>query len=325
MKIDKDAVFLYSENARGKIKEIAMRLKKSSQRVKYSLAVLEKEKVVYNPYCIFDYSHLGLILFRVYFKGGYIGDNDTKAIRNTLNNNPYLLSMYELSGEFDLVLEIAVPNPSRFNKELRKMTSQIPSLNTYKILLNVVTHIYPRSYLSKNLLGKNQEPSIIIGGDREIENFSPKEMAVLKHLLDKPTQRLTTLSEQVNLNIKTIIITLHELQHRKTIRGFRFIIDHNQLGINKFRLFLKLHNYTEEGENQLMSYLLKTKEIVQVNKTVGDWNMEVDLETPDKVRMRLVVSEIRENFKDLIETFNIMEFYRYYKKSYLPTYLFEQA
>ena len=74
-----------------------------------------------------------------------------------------------------------------------------------------------------------------------------------------------------------------------------------------------------------MSYLLKTKEIVQVNKTVGDWNMEVDLETPDKVRMRLVVSEIRENFKDLIETFNIMEFYRYYKKSYLPTYLFEQA
>ena len=73
-----------------------------------------------------------------------------------------------------------------------------------------------------------------------------------------------------------------------------------------------------------MDYLLKTKEIVQVHKTVGDWDLELDIESPDKTTVRKLTIEIREGFRDIIETFNIMEFYHYYKRSYLPKYLFEK-
>src|SRR3989338_7941604 len=116
--VDRYLVFLYSENARIKLRELSTILKKSSQRLKYALQVLEREGIVHSPHGIFDYSYFGQILFRVYFKGGYISEQDKTTILATLKENPYLVSVYEFSGEFDLVMELAAPNPSRFNKEL---------------------------------------------------------------------------------------------------------------------------------------------------------------------------------------------------------------
>ena len=342
-KPDLDLVFLYSENSRIRLRELAALLKKSPQRIQYTLGVLEREGIVHNAHGIFDYSYFGQILFRVYFKGGYISEQDKTGILAILKDNPYLLSVYEFSGEFDLVMELAAPNPSRFNKELKKIAGIIPTLNNYKILLNVVTHMYPRAYLLNKAsttmqtnslqnihplqgmqpLDKTPEQSIIIGGDREIQQFDDKELRILHHLLLEPKLRLRTLAAKTHLNIKTVQSTLQQLKKKKIIRGFRSILDYNTLGIHKFRLFLKLHNHSEEREAQLMHYLLRINEIVGANKTVGDWNLEIDIESLDKSRIRHLIAELRHEFKDLIESFNMMEFHKYYKKTYLPRYLFE--
>lgn len=325
IKYDKDLLFLFMENARGKIKTLSMVLKKSPQRLKYSLKLLEKESIANNPHCIFDYSYFGLILFRVYFKGGYISEKDKVDIINKLKENKYIVAMYELSGEFDLAIEIESPNPSRFNKELKKVANLIPTLTNYKILLNVVTFIYPRSYMATddNII-KRVRQHIVVGGDRDIKSFNNSEMEIMKNLLYNPKIRLKTLAKSSDLNIKTTISILKDLQEKQIIKGFKYVIDTNKLGISKFRLFLKLHHLTRERESQFMDFMVKTKEIVQVNMTVGDWDMEVDIESFDKTTIRYLTIKIRENFKDIIETFNIIEFYQYYKKSYLPLQLFDQ-
>ena len=325
VKFDRSLLFLYSENARAKIKDLSGTLKKSSQRLKYSIEKFEKEGIINNAHCVFDYSYFGIILFRVYFKGGYISEKDKAEIIKKLVINPYIVSICELSGEFDLALELGAPNPSRFNKELKNIATLIPTLNNYKILLNVVTHIYPRYYLIEDYSAITHiEGEKIIGGDRIIEDFSQNEISIMKNLQISPKIRLTTLARQSSINIKTAVSILKNLENKKIIKGFKYVLDTGKLGINKFRLFLKLHNVSKEREQQLMDFMLKTKEIVQLNKTVGDWDMEVDIESADKNRIRFLTIQIRENFKDIIETFNIIEFSKYYMKSYLPKYLFEK-
>ena len=320
---DRDLIFLYSENARIRIKDISTIIKKSPQRLKYTLRMMDKEGLIHSPHCIFDYSYFGLLLFRVYFKGGYISERDKNNIIEKLSENPYITSMYELSGEFDLAIEIASLNPSRFNKELKKISDLIPTLNNYKIILNVVTHLYPKFYLLRNSnLVSNVPQELIIGGDRRVTVFNKNEMNIIKNLLNNPKLRLTHLARQSDINIKTAISIIKNLQEKKIIKGFKHMIDINKLGIYKFRLFLKLHNLSKEREEELLNYMLKTKEITQINKTVGDWDMEIDIETLDKNKARYIILQIREEFKELIETFNIIEFYQYYKKSYLPSFLF---
>jgi DNA-binding Lrp family transcriptional regulator len=320
-----DLLYLAAENARGKIKDFAQTVKKSPQRTKYTLRNLLREGILYNPYCIFDYSYFGLILFKVYFKGGYISDRDKTEIIKKLSENNYVVAMYELNGEFDLCIDIESPNPSRFNKELRKVCSLIPSLNNFKMILNLVTHIYPRSYLLKNSpLAQNFEQEIIIGGDREVEVFTENEMRVLKNLLNNPLLRMSHLAKLSGLNIKTTALVVKTLRRRKIIKGFKYVIDTNKMGIYKTRLFLTLHNISQERENQMLDYFLKVPEVVQANKTIGDWNMEVDVESNDKTKIKHIISQLREEFKDLIAYFNMIEFHQYYEKTYLPRYMFQE-
>lgn len=321
-KYNDDIIFLFSENARTKLKDFSFLLQKTPQRLEYALKVLEKDNIVYNPHCIFDYAYFGLLLFRVYFKSGYISEKDKLEIIKKLNENPYVVSLYELSGEFDLTIEIEAPNPSKFNKELRKIISYNPTLNKFKIILNLLTNIYPRLYLTNINKVDNIQREIIIGGDKEKLNFNNNEMIVMKNLLKNPKARLTSLAKISSLNVKTVNSIIKNLKNRKIIMGFKHIVDTNKLGINKFRLFLKIHNLNRERSMQLMNYMFKTQEIIQINKTVGEWDMEVDIESQKKEIIRQLINNLRENFKDVIEDFNIMEFYKYYKRLYLPEYLF---
>ncbi len=323
---NRDLLFLYGENARAKIKDLGVALKKSPQLLKHTLKGLEKGGIVTAPHCIFDYSYFGQVLFRVYFKGAYVSEHDKAEIISKLHDNHYIVSIYELSGEYDLVLEVAAPNPSRFNKELKKIASIVPTLNNYKILLNVVTHIYPRLYLptTEKLLEHYVNQEIIIGGDRGVTSFTKNEMGVMKVLLQHPKTRMSHLAKATHLNIKTVTGILKGLHQRRIVKGYKYIVDPEKMGVSRFRLFLKLHNLSLERETQLLAFVMKTKEIVQVHKTVGDWDMEVDIESLDKTRIRSLTIQMREQFKDLIENFNIVEFYQYYKKTNLPMHLFEQ-
>ncbi len=323
-RIDKETLFVFTENSRARLKDASAMLKKTPQRLKYSLKVLEDEGILSEPFCIFDYSRFGFILFRVYFKGGYIGDKDKESIVKKLIQNSHVVSIYELSGEFDLAIEMAAPNPSRFNKELKKVADLVKTLNAYKVVLNLVTHIYPRSYLLKtNELLMGRENDVIIGGDRGIERFTDNEMSVMEALLKNPTIRMTVLSREAKINVRTAKSIVKGLENRNIIEGYKWIVDPNKMGINKFRLFLKLHNVTQERDTEMLDYMISKKEIVQLNRTVGDWDMEVDIEALDKTAIRKVIHNLRQEFTDVIETFNMIEFYRYYKRSYLPISAFE--
>ena len=353
MKIDYNMLYLKSENARMRLKAVSKALRKSPQRLKYNFDVFEKEDIIKNPYCIFDYSYFGLVLFRAYLRGVYVAEQDKKRIIDELRENPYIVSVYGLTGEYDLVVEFASPNPSKFNKELKKIVNLMPTLNDYKIVLNIVTHIYPRHYLvrtndpktrkrnnSETTKRKTIRPAgmidtkitdyqphyieKVIGGDREREVFNENEMKVIKTLLAHPTSRLSNLAKNSELNVKTVKSIMSSLVKKNVIRGFRYTIDKDKLGVHAFRLFLKLHHLIQERETSLMNYLRNTKEIIQTNKTVGDWDMEIDIESLDNGKIRHIILQIREEFKDIIERFNLIEFHDSYKKSYLPSYLFKE-
>jgi DNA-binding Lrp family transcriptional regulator len=314
-----DIAFLYSENARAKIKDIAQVLKKSSQRVKYNIDVLEKESIVQLPHALLDHSYLGLLLFRVYFQGGYISEEDKTEIIRKMKENQYVTSVYEMGSGYDLVVELISPNPSRFNKEIKKLTSYVPSLNTYTAVLNIVTHVYPRLFISGVPVDVPKE--IIIGGDRVIENFTETERSVLRCLIEDPKQGLSTLAKKAGIHQKTVNATLRSLKIKKILKGYKFVLNSKKLGIRKFRLFISLHNISQEREDKLINFCLRTEEVVQLNKTIGDWDIEIDIAGFSEERIRQVTMRMRQDFKDLIQSFDVVEVYSFHKKSYLPMFI----
>ena len=320
---------MYSENARIKIKEIARALNLSNQRVKYNIKRLNENGIIYQPYCIFDYSYFGLIIFKVYFKGAYASEAEKEKLIEELKKNQFITAIYDIGGEFDLVIEMESPNPSRFNKEFKKIITQHNRLKNYKIVLNIVSHLFPRNYLIRNKELRNYFPDdIIIGGDRERLVFDDKENKIIENLLNKPIMRMSFLAKKTGINVRTTKKIFTKLQYEKVskekvVNGVKYLINNSKIGITRIRLFLKLHNITQESENELIRYTTEVPEILHLNKTVGDWEVEIDIEAFDKRRIREIVMEIKEKFIGIIENFNSIEFNQFYLRQYLPRYLFE--
>ena len=220
------------------------------------------------------------------------------------------------------LLSLPCPNPSRFNKELKKLISQNATLSNYKVLLNVVTHNYPSYYLTRRSTLHKLNSEKITGGDRERADFSENDLLVIKHIVENPEIRITALAKVTKLNIKTVKTIIRNLTKKRIMKDFKYTVNTNNLGINKSIIFLKLHNLSVESEADIIKFMRTTDEIVQVNKTVGDWNMEVHIASPDKAKIRLITRKLREEFKEQIVQFNLIEFLMHYKKEYLPRYLF---
>lgn len=322
-KKDYEFIYLRSENSRERLKSIAQKLGKTSQRLKYNEKTALKDNIISKPYMIFDYSHMGLILFKVYFRGVYMSDKNRQVVINVLEKNSYITSIYELTGGFDLVIEFMSPNPSKFNKQLRNIVTALPALNDYKTVLNLVTHIYPRNYLVKKRI-KLHKIEKIIGGDRKVDEFSENEIKVIGGLFENPVTKYTRLARKIKLNVRTVKKIMKNLEKKRRIRGYKYLLNTEKLGIDSCRLFLNLHNLSKEREFEFMSYLMNSKEVVQVNKTVGDWGMEIDIEAFGKNRIRQIIVNMKEEFKDIIQDFSLIDFYKYHKRAYLPSYLFEE-
>ncbi|MFT4310401.1 MAG: Lrp/AsnC family transcriptional regulator [Candidatus Woesearchaeota archaeon] len=320
--LEKELLFVVSELADTRLQDIARTLRWSAQRVHYAIKALEKKGVLGSAFSVIDYSYFGQLLFRVYCRGAYIREKDRDQLLVYLQKHACVVALYEMDGEYDLVIEMCAPNPSHFYKELRDIIEKYPSLQRHDIVLNIVTYLYPRSYLVKKEYA--QLPShIIIGGDRTLYTLSKQEILFLQHLVKDPLANIRSLTKRTSMHSVTIHKMRKELQEQKILRATKYIVHHQSIGLLSYRIFLQLHNLTNEKEQELRDFLLHTKEVVRMHKTIGSWHMEIDIESFDRNRIRHFSIHLREDFKDIIASYNSIEWHAFYKRTYLPQYLFD--
>ncbi|MCF7861759.1 Lrp/AsnC family transcriptional regulator [Candidatus Woesearchaeota archaeon] len=306
---EKKFLYLYSDNCRMTYSQLGKKIKKSPQNTRYYISTMEKDRIL-NYNTLVDYSYLGLLMFRVYFKGGFA--QGIGPLKEYISKSGYLSSISTISGQYDLSMEFLAKNPSRFNKELKQLVQDYKELSNYDLIINVVTHIFPKSYLL------NKTDDIIIGGDRNPLKLSGAEMELLKLLVNEPRIRLTEMARRSQMNIKTVISRLRILQE-ELILGYKTEFDMNRFGIYKNRITLKLHNINVLTEQNLLKFCVQNPHIITLNKTMGLWDIEIDIETPDMVKFREIFFMIREQFKDIIQSFNYFRIFNTPFRKYVPS------
>jgi len=319
-KINKRLLYLYGENCRISLSKIAKKIHKSPQLVKYTVNRLEKEGIVPFYYTIIDYACFDMLLFKVYFMGGCSTSSELKLLIKKLMQNPYVTSIYEIGGQYDLLVEFMAQNPSKFNKELKLLIKEYGELNNYDVIINIVSHLYPRAYLMPSN-GKVKDfllPSqIVVGGDRNKIALNNNEERVLSTLVRNPKIRLTSIASNLKINIKTVIAAIKSLESKKVIRAYKFALDMQKCNLIKNKITLKLHNIDIKKEKKMLNFCLNNPNIVKFSKTIGEWDVEIDVETSSPTEFREIYLKIREEFKEVIRSFNSYRIYKLFKHNYL--------
>ena len=280
------------------------------------------DRGVIQRFCtLIDYSKLNVLNFRVYFKVSYINEEKFEELISYLVSEPHVSWMAACGGRYDLICTFFTLNPSQFNKTLRGIMAKFPEqLKNYTVLTTVVIRGFGRKYLFKDF---SVLPETIFGGDRKPEEVDDIDMKILSKIAEDARVSSVKIGEKLSLTPKTVIQRIKKLQNREIIVGFKPLLNSRKMGYTSTLLLIKYHNVSSDLENDLIQYLKAHPHVVSAVKTLGEWDIEIEVEVEEAVELRKVEMEIRQKFALLIQQIESIPLYQSYKKNFFPRFLIE--
>ncbi|MBD3249602.1 winged helix-turn-helix transcriptional regulator [Candidatus Woesearchaeota archaeon] len=306
-------------DARMSFSTIGKKLKKSQQQISYTVNSMVRKGILQKFYTVMDYSKFGAISFRVYFRVNYIDEKRFLEFIKHLAKDSHVSRISACGGRYDLLCNFLTYNPSKFNKNLRAIIEKFSEqVHDYLILTNIVTREYGRKYLMKEIL-----PEHIVGGDRYPENIDDADMQILSQISEDARKSSVDIASSLSVNPKTVINRIKKLKQKKVIRCFRPQINPEKAGMASYMLMLKYHNISAKEEKELVNFLRIHKNILRLTKTIGKWDMEIEIEVKNPMELRKVEMQMRQKFSSIIQNISAIPVYYTYKYSYFPEFILE--
>ena len=309
------------QGARRPFSAIAKHLKTSQQLVSYLVNAIEKKGIMKGYYTLIDYSKLDVLNFQVYLKVSYINKEKFDTLVEFLAAEPHTGIVLSCGGRYDIICSFFAKNPSQFNKACRAVIEKFPEqIKDYIILTIIVNRDFGRKYLFKDsaLLMQN-----VIGGDREPEEIDETDMKILDALSQDARKNAVMIGQNIDLTPKSIIERIKKLHSRRIIKGFRPMIYPRKMGIIPILLLIKYHNISVNLENEMINFLKFHPAVVSILKTLGEWDIEIRIETLNQAEFRKTEIEIRQKFATLIQQIESIPIYKAHKVNYFPKFLLE--
>lgn len=311
-------------NARTPLTKIGKKIRMSQQRISYALDSLIKSKVIGGFFTLIDYAKLDILNFRVYFKVSYTNPEEFAELIESLTKEPSVSWIATCGGRYDLLCTFFASNPSNFNKTLKDIMRKFPNqLENYTVLTTIVIRNFGRKYLFSDTTYIPKQ--IIIGGDRPVEPIDSTDLNILGLISENARMSAVEIGTKLEITAKTVIERIKKLRKRKIIKGFRPVLNVGPTGRMTFILTIKSHNVTPELEDDLIKFIRYHPNIVSITKTLGEWDLEIQIEVESWFLYRKIVFEIRQKFKSLIQEIETTPLYEaYFKITYFPKFLLGQ-
>jgi Lrp/AsnC family leucine-responsive transcriptional regulator len=312
------------ENARRPASLLSRNTKMSQQLVGYKIKKFLRDRVIWNFYAQVDYAKLGYLRFSAHFKILYISKEHVRHLISHFINHPSVVCVEECGGRWDLVVTYMALNPSHFNKVLKETMHRFPKqLRECTVLTTVVIHEFARKYLPKRRKPEKQGRSRIVGGDRDYLQLEETDRRIVHKLLDNARASATEIAREIGLTANTVIQHRKRLVKSQLIKGYRPLLSLNRLGYGQHHILIRYHNLSADAENSILEYCRINPYVVRFTKTLGLYDLWLDLETTSPLEFRSVCVELREKYGEIIQDFESFPVYRVYYRSYLPQEYFQ--
>lgn len=137
-------------------------------------------------------------------------------------------------------------------------------------------------------------------------NLDAKDMKILSMLFGNAREKGQTIAKKVGLTPEGVNYRMKRLAREGVLNGYTAWFDARKLGFNYYKMLLWLRGSTREQERKFLAYCLQRDEVVYVNKTMGSWDMEVDIIARSNEEMHGFVREIKTKFGDFIGRHEIL-------------------
>lgn len=145
-----------------------------------------------------------------------------------------------------------------------------------------------------------------------------KDKKILFELDKNSRSPLTKIAKKVQLSRESILYRLNKYKENEIIRGFITVVDMAKLGFTNHKVFVKLHNITQNQEKDLINFLIKHPFISWVSSCDGNYSIIFAVKARSMIELDKVIKEIEGKYwkfikeKDISTIISAHHFYRDY-------------
>lgn len=311
---DRRILFELDKNARITTTKIGKNIRKSKQFVDYRIKRLEEEGVLTGYITVIDYSKLGYQSIRVYFKFHDITPEKQDELENNLIKDKEVWWLVTTEGQWDVAYALAVKNVLEFYDYWDKiMTKYRKHISKRSIV--IYTHIrqYPKSYIVSQ---KNTERGTLVGASKEVIVVDKLDIQLLKILSDNGRMPLLEIANKLDTSPQVIRNHIKKLEEKKIIQGYRALIDVSFLGYRYYKSYINLLN--TERLQELEQFCLQHPNILNVNRTIGGRDFEIELQAKSFDEFDSIMNELRREFAGMIDDYEFVIAREEKKMVYFP-------
>jgi DNA-binding Lrp family transcriptional regulator len=311
---DRKILVELDRNARQTDSAIAKKLKISKQVVNYRIQQLINKKIITNFYTIVNVGIMGLNSYYVFLQFEKINKEQERKLLEKINSLSYVGWLVSGMGRWDAIICLNVESILDFEKSL----NQIIDLCGKHMHEYIFTTLIEAEHLNYKFLGSKLEGHLIkqtVGINKsKIDKLDEKILAIISQNARLP---ITDISEKAKLPLHVVSYHLKNLVKSKIVEGFKPKLDINKMGYQWHLLLIQFQTTTEERKKQFIDFCRNHNKIYYITKTIGSYNLMLDLHVNDVGEFKDLLLELKDKFSDVIRLYESMTIFNEYKISYL--------
>ena len=313
---DKKILYELDVDSRQSNKQIAKRVGMSEQVVGNRIRRLQHLGIIEYFFVKTNPSVLGYMHIKIYLRLHNITTLKEEELLKELNQQKNIYWLSSLRGKYDLVASIYVKNIADFTKRYEEIFGK---WREYILERNVIVLERGFTYTKSYLIPKKISESITysIGEEKEIK-LDKVDISLLKVLNKDGRKPLIDIAKQLKVSSDTIRYRINNLKKSGIITGFGVKIDHSKLNNQYHLIFLKLQNMNLDKYKKLEQLAQINKNVIIFIKTIGDHDIELEVETTNNDELDELMKTLRDRFVSEIKDYEILEVTREHRMTYYP-------
>lgn len=308
--LDKKILYELDQEGRESFAKIAKTIGTTTQVVKYHYDKLINSGIIKHFWAFVDYDKAGYSFFWGYWlKFSGLTKETEENMYADFKANKHIPIIMRCDGYADVLLGIIGQDIFHHNKVLQSIFAKY---GKYITMSNIVVGLgfikFPRSYLigEENKIGS----FAVSGGTIKTKKLSEVDRKIISLLQEDGRIDFTQIAKILEVSISLVHKHYYNLLNKEVITKITYTLDYEKIGMVFYRILFEIVQYDKEQAVSLYKFCEIHPNIINYVKIMGDWQLILDIEIENRGKLRELLREIKNNFKNIIHRIEINEIYK---------------
>lgn len=138
-----------------------------------------------------------------------------------------------------------------------------------------------------------------------VKKLTQSDLNLLAELEDDARQPLSNLAKRLKISQQLLSYRMQALKKRKILGGYYTQINFPMLGYTKYRTLVRITNYTQQKEKEIINYLKAHKNVQWIIECGGKWDFLINFVAKNVVQYDNFLRDFKSTFPRHIQNFEV--------------------